>query len=134
MPEVHDEKDLFDELRKSKEVHFPDPKKVTVEEKVFKAIGEKVRVDLYLGWDKQLWLCEGKKDRTTVQDVYQLKRYWDGAVMDGLSPTKGVLIASSHPDSVLTMVAHVNDMRDIQGKKYSFEAKTWRDEGLKYPK
>lgn len=130
---VWNETDLFDMLRKNREIVFPDPKVVTTEQKVFTSLNEKVRVDMYLSWGQQLWLYEGKKDRTTVQDVYQLKMYWDGAVMDGLAPTEGVLVATSHPDSVLTMIEHMNQMKDVKGGAYSFKAKTWKEEGLDYP-
>ncbi len=68
-----------------------------------------------------------------MKDVYQLKMYWDGAALDALRPTNGILIASKHPKSVRTMVDYLNKMTDIHGKPYNFAIKTWKDEGIQYP-
>lgn len=128
-----EERDLFEELANRKRVHVPDPKVVETEQCVFNTIGERVRVDLYLTYGDSAILYEGKKDVTTVKDVYQLKMYWDGAALDGLRPTQGILIASRHPDSVAVMINHINQMTDINGNAYSFLTKTWQDEGIEYP-
>jgi len=127
------EKDLFEELKNQKKYHIPDPKTVETEQDVFATLNEKVRIDLYVAVGEKTYVYEGKKDQTTVQDVYQLKMYWDGAVLDGLTPTNGILIASNHPESVKRMVNYLNNMNDIQGNNYSFVTKTWKDEGIKYP-
>ncbi len=130
-----DETDLFDELKNHKNLHVPDPKTVEREQKLFTSLGEtKIRADLYLAYGKQLHLYEGKKDSTTVKDVYQLRMYWDGAIQDGLIPTRGILIASEHPKSVLEVLALTNTLRDAAGDLYVFQAKTWRDEGIQFPR
>jgi hypothetical protein len=126
------ERDLFEELLNRKKFHVPDPKTVLTEQHVYQTIGEKVRVDMYLAYNDSVILYEGKKKKTAVQDVYQLKMYWDGAALDGLGPTEGVLIASEHPDSVTIMVNHLNQMSDINGNTYNFKTKIWRDEGIEY--
>jgi len=87
---------------------------------------------LQIGGDVILY--EAKKDKTGVQDVYQLEMYWDGFVLDGIEPTKGILIASHHPDSVKELVSYLNQKHDFNGKKYNFELKTWKEEGVDYPK
>lgn len=130
---IYHESDLFIELEKYKKIHLPDPKTVTTEQNVYKNIKEKVPVDLYVHYQKNVIIYEGKKDQTTIQDVYQLKMYWDGCALDGIQPTQGILIASTHPDSVIQLVALVNQLMDFNGKNYAFEIKTWNDEGIKYP-
>jgi hypothetical protein len=128
------EADLFDELKNHKQLHVPEPKTVKREQGLFTSVGEtKVRADLYLSYGSELHLYEGKKDTTTVKDVYQLKMYWDGAIQDGMTPTLGILIAASHPQSVLDVLAVVNTMKDANGKTYKFETRTWKDEGIQYP-
>lgn len=131
--EVADEEDLFEELKNQKNFHIPDPKTVLTEQYVFESLDEKVRVDLYLAETDRVWIYEGKKDKTTVRDVYQLMLYWDGATIDDLNPTKGILIAAEHPASVVKMVELVNCMKDVYGKRYDFTLKTWKEEGIEYP-
>jgi hypothetical protein len=128
-----EERDLFEELANRKKVHIPDPKVVETEQYVFNTLGERVRVDLYMTYGDSVILYEGKKDVTTVKDVYQLKMYWDGAALDGLRPTEAVLIASRHPDSVTVMVNHINQMTDVNGEPYRFRTEIWHDEGIEYP-
>jgi len=128
------EVDLFEELAKAKRIHLPPNNIVNTEQLVFKTIGERVRVDLYVSYGGQVIIYEGKKESTTVQDVYQLAMYWDGASLDGVRPTLGILIASEHPESVKTMIDHLNSMRDATGEPYKFQMKLWRDEGIDYPR
>jgi len=132
--EAHDESDLFDMLEKYKKTHIPDPKTVSREQKVYKGIKEKIPVDLYIHSHNEVVLYEGKKDFTGVKDVYQLKMYWDGAVLDGIQPTQGILISANHPDSVKLLIDYVNQMKDLNGKNYNFTTKTWIDESVTYPK
>jgi hypothetical protein len=128
------EADLFDELKNHKQLHVPEPKTVKREQGLFTSVGEtRVRADLYLSYGTELHLYEGKKDITTVKDVYQLKMYWDGALQDGLHPTLGILIAAQHPQSVVDVLAVVNTMNDAEGSPYRFETRTWKDEGIQYP-
>ena len=131
---AQDEKDLFDELEKSKNIHLPEWKIVNREQNVFKNIKAKVPVDLYIQYNDEVILYEGKKDKTSIQDVYQLKMYWDGCVIDGLQPTKWILVASSHPESVISLIGILNDLKDFSGENYyKLEAKTWIQEGVNYP-
>lgn len=130
---VHNESDLFEELEKAKKLHLPDPKTVTREQNVYKNIKESIPIDLYIHYQKSVIIYEGKRDQTSVQDVYQLKMYWDGAALDGIQPTQGILIASKHPESVKKLIALVNDLKDFNGKNYNFIHKTWKEEGINYP-
>jgi hypothetical protein len=101
---------------------------------VFKTIKEKIPIDLYVHMGSDLIIYEAKKDKTGVQDVYQLEMYWDGLIVDGIQPSKGILIASGHPNSVVELVQIINQKSDPNGKNYNFELKTWKDEGIEYPK
>ena len=94
---------------------------------------EKIRIDLYVGVGASITLYEGKKDKTTIKDLYQLMMYWDGCVYDGKKPTKGILISAEHPDSVKDIISVLNTMHDANGDNYCFELKTWKEEGIDYP-
>ena len=86
---------------------------------------DKVRIDLYESIGSENYVYEGKIDATTSKDVYQLRMYWDGLVYDGIKPTKGILLAKEHPDSVYELINIVNTMEDANGNSYNFEATTW---------
>jgi hypothetical protein len=130
---AYDEADLFDKLEKAKKIHLPDPKTVSREQNVYKNIKAKIPVDLYIHYDEKVIIYEGKKDETSVKDVYQLKMYWDGCVLDGLQPTQAILVSANHPQSVLDLLELVNQMKDLGGNSYNFQAKTWKQEGVDYP-
>lgn len=129
-----DELDLVRELARYKGIHSPQGTVVKEQINVFKTIKEKIPIDLYVHMGSDLIIYEAKKDKTGVQDVYQLEMYWDGLNLDGIQPSKGILIASSHPNSVVELVQIINQKSDFNGKKYNFELKTWKDEGIEYPK
>ena len=76
---------------------------------VFTSLGFKDRLDLFVATDDGL-VCayEGKAKNTKSADVYQLRRYWDGCVHDGIVITDGVLIGSKHNDEVRALVAYIN--------------------------
>ena len=133
LKDVDHEVDLFDKLCELKNKLLPEPKTVTTEQKVFREINERIRIDLYEKTSVGLTVYEGKKDNTSVQDVYQLKMYWDGCVIDGIKPDNGILIGSSHPQSVKDLIKYVNQMTDSNGNNYNFRTKIWKDEGIEYP-
>jgi hypothetical protein len=130
---AYDEADLFEKLEKQKIIHLPDPKTVSREQNVYKNIKAKIPVDLYIHFDDEVIIYEGRKDETSVKDVYQLKMYWDGCVLDGLQPTRAVLISANHPQSVIDLIELVNKMTDLGGNNYKFQSKTWKQEGIDYP-
>lgn len=128
------ETDLFEVLCERMNKFNEDPNKVIkLEQYVFTTTGnikDKVRIDLYCKTSYGVTIYEGKKDITTSKDVYQLRMYWDGLVYDGIVPTTGILVASSHPDSVKNLISIVNTMYDANGNNYNLEMKTWEDFGI----
>ena len=131
--DIDHEIDLFEKLAELKKKLLPEPKTISLEQKVFKEIKENIRIDLYEKTHAGLTIYEGKKDFTSVQDLYQLKMYWDGCVIDGLKPDNGILIASRHPQSVKELLKFINMMTDANGNNYNFKLKVWNDEGIEYP-
>lgn len=132
-PEDLDERELFQRLSEAKIAHLPDPKIVKTEQYAYNTLNEKIRIDLYVSCNGNTIIYEGKKDKTTVKDIYQLLMYWDGCVMDGNAPTEGVLISSVHPESVKKIVPIINEQEDANGNKYNIKLKTWIDENIHYP-
>ena len=131
-----DELDLFEKLaniKKSQLEEVADDLTLTTEQKVFKELKDRVRIDLYQFTNNNLIIYEGKKDETSLKDVYQLLMYWDGCVVDGMSPNKGILLASRHKASVIGFINIVNKMKDQEGRNYNLIAKTWKEEGIDYP-
>lgn len=133
LKDIDHEVDLFKKLEDLKNKHLPDPKTVKTELKVFRKIKESIRIDLYVSSPAGVVIYEGKKDKTSVQDVYQLRMYWDGCIIDGITPDKAILIASEHPKSVQDLIVYINKMKDSDGNFYKFESKNWIDEGITYP-
>ena len=124
------ETDLFQTLCSQMNAILPEPKLIRTEMPVFTKTGnnkDSVRIDLYKNFQNTITIYEGKKDQTTCKDVYQLRMYWDGLVFDGITPNEGILVADSHPASVLNMIQHVNLMKDANGNNYNFSAKNWSD-------
>lgn len=132
--DIDHEVDLFEELCKAKCIHLPDPKTVTTEQKVFIEIKDSIRIDLYEKTNNGLKIYEGKRDFTSIQDIYQLKMYWDGCVIDGIQPNEGILIATNHTQPVKDLHKYINQMKDANGNNYNFTLKTWNDEGIDYPR
>jgi hypothetical protein len=128
-----DESDLVNELEKFKKIHSPSNSVIKREMNVFKTIKDKIPMDLYVQVGSDIIIYEAKKDKTSVQDVYQLEMYWDGLLLDGVQPSKGILISATHPDSVRELISISNQKLDVNGKKYNFELKTWKEEGIQYP-
>lgn len=130
------ETDLFAELCDNLNKFNSDPNAVIdCEHSAFTTTGngaDKARIDLYKNTMGELTIYEGKKDITSIKDVYQLRMYWDGLVYDGLAPNKGVLVSVRHPQSVKDMVQVVNSMKDTAGNNYAFECKTWHDLHIQY--
>lgn len=133
------ERDLFVELRdklrySAKEFGYGDAP-IDCEHYAFTTTGnstDSARIDLYVNIPGKISLYEGKLDKTTMKDVYQLRMYWDGLVYDGSEPTEGILVSAEHPQSVKDMIQLVNNMKDMKGNKYNFVCKTWMDLGIQY--
>lgn len=129
------EKELVKELADLKEKHIRAPTKhIEPEFEVFTKINSPVSVDLYVYDGKEVVLYEAKKDVADVQNIYQLLMYWDGFVSDGRKPNEGILIASTFSPGVDVVLKLINSMKDQNGNSYKFSKKTWKDEGIDYPK
>ena len=124
----YDEVKMFEELKRKFEIN-PEHRGDTynLEQYVFEEIGMKLRIDLYSFVDNKIIIYEGKKNKTSPQDVYQLRMYWDGLVYNGKKPKKGILLGDFHPESVLKMVDFINKMKDANGNDYKIETKVWED-------
>ncbi len=129
----HDEISLFEDLASQKRVHL-EGATVRTDQGVFTNVWEKQRIDLYVCFKDEVKIYEGKKDKTTFKDVYQLRMYWDGCIIDGITPNEAIIISAHHPDSVKKLIPIINEMIDAAGNNYNFKIKTWKDEGVKYPK
>lgn len=125
--------DLFNQLKLRKKPHLPETDIIELEQYAYKNLGEKIRIDLYLNQNGKVTIYEGKKDKTTPKDVYQLMMYWDGLIYDGINPKNGILLASEHPNSVKEIIKLVNTRVDDNGDYYNFSLKTWKEEGIDYP-
>ena len=84
-----------------------------------------------LFYNNNLTIYEGKKDKTSVQDVFQLMMYWNGCIIDGVgAPNIAYLIAKHHPPGVIDMIEKVNTrFKDMDNKPYKIEHRYWKDEG-----
>lgn len=129
------ERELVTELKELKEKQIRNQSKhIEREFKVFRNVNSPVPVDLYAFDGQDLVLYEAKKDVANVQNLYQLLMYWDGAVSDGITPTEGILIASDFSAGVNPVLGIMNSRKDNNGNSYNFSTKTWKDEGVNYPK
>lgn len=131
-PNEQDEVSLFEKLANIKRQQLRGAT-VETQQYVFTAIGERARLDLYVNFKNEVTIYEGKTDKTTYKDVYQLRMYWDGCLIDGITPNEGVLISSRHPNSVVALLKEVNKMVDANGNKYNLVLRTWKEESLNYP-
>ena len=62
--------------------------------------GENGKCDIY----------ELKAHKAEPKDLYQLRMYWDGLVLEGTQPTRGILLAAKHTDSLHEMVRILNTL------------------------
>ena len=81
-------------------------------------------IDVYYKVGEAEYLIETKVEAGRVADVYQLLMYWDGLVEEGKQPTEGTLVADSIPPSVHKAIAHINKLKDKNGKRYSLKTQT----------
>lgn len=67
------------------------------------------RVDVVdKGVNNKYDIYELKNRKAEPQDLYQLRMYWDGLVLEGTQPTRGILLAASHTDNLKEMVRILN--------------------------
>lgn len=136
-PEDVDELFLFEELKKLKDSQLSTIGHPTIITQCssFNGLNEKIRMDMTVHMNDKFIIYEGKKDTTKLLDIYQLRMYWDGYVYDNdCSPSQGILIARDHGDSVHAILEVINNMKDVKGNNYNITLRTWKEEGLNYPK
>lgn len=130
------ELDLFKKLQEIKENTLKefDPALVLESQmRSFTSLDEDIRMDLYQSFQNEVTIYEGKKNKSSPLNVYQLLMYWDGLVYDHNPPKKGVLIAAEHPESVRILVDEKNKTKDVEGNLYKLELQTWRENNINYP-
>ncbi len=129
------EMELIKQLADSKTTHIRSSSKhIEPWFKVFRTIDtDGALADLYVFDGSQVVLYEAKKDKATIQDLYQLRMYWDGAVIDGINPVEGILLASEFSNGIDAIIAMLNATKDANGNKYNFSKKLWTEEGIAYP-
>ena len=105
--------------------------RITRELFVFTSLGFKDRLDLFTcTCGGTVTAYEGKAKSTKTADVYQLRRYWDGCVHDGIAVTNGILIGTKHNKDVRSLVAYLNTQVAEDGRPYHITLATWADFGI----
>ena len=105
--------------------------RITREMFVFTSIGMKDRLDLFTCTHSGISTAyEGKAKQSKTNDVYQLRKYWDGCIHDGIAITDGVLVAAKHNDDVRALVAYLNTQVGEDGRPYHFRLVTWLELGI----
>lgn len=128
------EKELVDELEQNKIANIRSATKSIVREfEVFTRVGSPVPVDLYVYDGNEVLLFEAKKDMADVQNIYQLMMYWDGAVDDGITPSEGILVATSFSPGVDAVLEVINQKTDQNGNQYKLTTTTWHANRIAYP-
>ena len=128
------EKQLRDELlEKLNALHLKPTKNITSEYLCWKSIGGQTKIDLFCYDGADVTIYECKKDYADLQDLYQLKLYWDGLVSDGISPTKAILVAANSASAVGGLMSLLNSSTDARGQQYDFEFRTWYSLTILYP-
>lgn len=72
--------------------------------------GAGTRVDVMDDGDGNLEIYEMKTDKAKPLNLYQLKMYWDGLVLEGKQPTCGTLLVKSYNSAIAEMAAKMNLM------------------------
>ena len=69
------------------------------------------RVDVVdKGANGKLDIYELKARKAEPKNLYQLRMYWDGLVLEGIQPTRGILLANGYSDSLQEMVRILNTL------------------------
>ena len=123
------------ELRYVKELtakreNDPAALRVSREEPVFQKIGLKAKVDLFVGYIDRVTIYEAKAGKTKALDIYQLRMYVDGCVLDNKPVDEAVLIAKRHSAEVKELRDILNTLTAPDGRPYNFRLATWDEEGI----
>ena len=107
-----------------------DTLRVSREERTYRSIGLKGKIDLLVSKRGGVQVYEAKAKGTKAEDLYQLRLYTDGCSMDGMPPKESILIGERHPKEVESLVEQLNTQCDPTGLPYHFTLRTWREEGI----
>ncbi|OUN80364.1 hypothetical protein, partial [Gemmiger sp. An50] len=55
-------------------------------------------------------IYELKTRKAEPKDLYQLRMYWDGLVLEGIQPTRGILLTNGYSDRLQEMVRILNTL------------------------
>lgn len=95
--------------------------------------GAGVVVDIYrdeVHRGGEVIIYETKPGKASPLDVYQLRMYWDGIVVDGKQPAAAILVAKEWTTGAKTVMNFVNSLTDRNGKNYQLEFKKWDHFGI----
>lgn len=94
------------------------------------------RIDVLHESDTKCVVYEVKVRKAAPLNLYQLRMYWDGLVMNGVQPTDGILIAASYSGNLQKMVDALNLMPPpcfpdgSTSKPYNFSLSTLKKKHL----
>ena len=95
------------------------------------------RVDVVdKGANGKLDIYELKARKAEPKNLYQLRMYWDGLVLEGIQPTRGILLANGYSDSLQEMVRILNTLPTPNfpdgrpSAPYNFSLATHKDKQL----
>lgn len=94
------------------------------------------RIDVLHESDTKCVVYEVKVRKAAPLNLYQLRMYWDGLVMNGVQPTDGVLIAANYSGNLQKMVDALNLMPPpcfpdgSASKPYNFSLSTLKKKHL----
>lgn len=131
------ERELLNQLYEYKINSFGSisPGNDTIEEikKQFPIFERSVYCDLFIKFKKianrkqEVEVYQCIREKSTIQDLYKLRMYWDGLVKDDILPTKAILIATENRELIEEVAQHINKMKDEKGENYNLECLTWSD-------
>lgn len=129
--ETGPERRLVEALR-DKLLREPNVLRATMEETAYEKLGLRTTIDLFVSRSSgEVTIYEAKCGASKAENLFQLMLYWDGCVFDKKPANVAILIAKSHPKQVQMLVQELNRRKDVSGRNYNFELRTWGDEGIK---
>lgn len=84
-----------------------------------------VKIDIYRRnpATDHITLYETKVGNAQPLNLYQLRMYWDGLVLEGQEPTEAILVVADYSDTHSQMRARINEMSDPSGRPYKMVIK-----------
>ena len=99
------------------------------------------RIDVYRKTPhNEIFIYELKVGKATPLHLYQLKMYWDGLVLQGIQPTKGILLVESYKSTIKSMAQDMSKFLSPPmikmgeemkpSGRYNFSVETHSERGL----